>query len=242
MHFRRHAGRGGRWLAAGAGMAAAAYATYAGLTWYRYGRPDKQGWFRDAELDRFMPEYDVMERHLARIGAAAEIVWAAIPETELEESVFVRALIKCRELMLGGQATKIELPSGLIAQMKAIGWSVLSEIPGREIVFGAAAKPWESDPHFRSVTAAEFKDFREPGYVKIVWTLRVHPMGADRCLFSTETRAMPTDATSRAKFRRYWAVVLPGVKAIRRILVKSLKAEAERRAGGQNELAGVSHA
>lgn len=231
MLFGRHARHGVRWLAAGAGLAAGAYATYAGLTWCRYGRPGRRAWLPDAELDRFMPAYDVVERRLARIGAPAQTVWAVIPEIKLGESVFVRALLKCRELMLGGQATKIELPAGLVAQMKAIGWNVLSETSGREIVFGAVAKPWESDPHFRAVPPAEFADFREPGYVKIVWTLRVHRICADQCIFSTETRAMPTDSTSRAKFRRYWAVVLPGVKAIRRILVKTLKAEAERRAG-----------
>ena len=40
---------------------------------------------------------------------------------------------------------------------------------------------------------------------------------------------MATDIDARAKFRRYWAVVSPGVALIRRAMLVSLKQEAERR-------------
>lgn len=51
-------------LAAGLGLAAATYAGYVNLAWYRYGdsprpRPEEQ----DALVDSFMPEYEVVERH-----------------------------------------------------------------------------------------------------------------------------------------------------------------------------------
>ena len=242
MLSRRRPGADARWLMASAGLAVGLYATYAGLTWYRYGRAEKPTGIPDAELDRFMPAYDVVERHQARIKAPPETVWAAIPEMRIQESLFLRALIRIRELMLGGKSPKKELPSELIAQMKVIGWSALSEVPGREIIFGAAAKPWDADPQFRTVSASEFADFRQPGYVKIVWTLRVDPICPDQSVFSTETRAMPTDFVSRAKFRRYWAVVLPGIKVIRRILARSLKIEAERRAARPGEGAVMTHA
>lgn len=68
-----------RWLAAGVGLAAGAYATYVGVAWYRYGRmsrsarPDEQ----DELLDRFMPVYDVAGRHHIRVAAPATITLAA---------------------------------------------------------------------------------------------------------------------------------------------------------------------
>ena len=41
---------------------------------------------------------------------------------------------------------------------------------------------------------------------------------------------MTTDAASRAKFRRYWAVFSPGIWMIRWLSLGPLKREAERRA------------
>ena len=45
-----------------------------------------------------------------------------------------------------------------------------------------------------------------------------------------QTRVATTDPTSRAKFRRYWACLSPGIILIRWISLGPLKAEAERRA------------
>ena len=57
-------------LAAGAGVAAAAYAAYASVTWYRYGHvPRAEADERDELLDRFMPDYEVVERHSIRVAA-----------------------------------------------------------------------------------------------------------------------------------------------------------------------------
>jgi len=76
----------------------------------------------------------------------------------------------------------------------------------------------------------EFEAFREPGYVKIAWTLRADPIDATKSVFRTETRVATTDPTSRSNFRRYWALVSPGIKLIRWISLGPLKAQAERRA------------
>lgn len=116
--------------------------------------------------------------------------------------------------------------------MKAIGWVVLAEIPGREIVFGAVTQPWLPSPLFQSVSPEEFADFKEPGYVKIAWTFRTDPLSPSECIAHTETRATTTDAIARARFRRYWSLVLPGIVLIRRILLRAVRKEAERRARG----------
>ena len=99
----------------------------------------------------------------------------------------------------------------LAEQMQAIGWRVLAEVPGREIVFGAVTKPWEADPEFRGIPASDFLAFHEPGYVKIAWTLRADAISGDESMFRTETRVRTTDAAARSKFRRYWAFASPGV-------------------------------
>ena len=61
------------------------------------------------------------------------------------------------------------------------------------------------------------------------WTLRAEPVGAGQSLVATETRAVATDPVARARFRRYWAFVSPGVILIRRAMLRHIKTEAERR-------------
>ena len=117
----------------------------------------------------------------------------------------------------------------LLEEMKELGWGVLAELPGREIVMGAITKPWEPNPVFRALPPDEFQEFQEPGYVKIVWTLRAKSVRNGQSIFRTETRAVATDVEARRKFRRYWAFLSPGIIAIRRVMLPAVKAEAERR-------------
>lgn len=112
--------------------------------------------------------------------------------------------------------------------MQHIGWGILAEEPDREIVLGAVTRPWEANPVFRSVPGGEFAAFDEPGYVKIAFTLRADAVGNTASVFRTETRAVATDARARTLFRRYWALVSPGVALIRVAMLKPVKAAAER--------------
>jgi hypothetical protein len=109
---------------------------------------------------------------------------------------------------------------------------VLAEIPGRELIVGAVTRPWEANVTFRAVPPDEFATFREPDYVKIVWTLRADPIDATHSIFRTETRVMTTDSTARAKFRWYWACLSPGIILIRWTALRSLRRRAERGGDG----------
>jgi hypothetical protein len=217
------------WTAGALGLAAAAYSALVGATWYRYGRARAaEGDAADPLLDRFMPEYDVAERHHVRVAAPPEITLSAAAEADLQRSAIVRGIFKTREMVLGatpGQATR---PRGLLAETQSLGWRVLAERPGREIVVGAVTRPWMADVAFRGLEPDAFRAFEEPGYVKIAWTLRADPAGSGS-IFRTETRVATTDSAARARFRWYWARFSPGIVLIRRILLADLKAAAERR-------------
>jgi hypothetical protein len=71
--------------------------------------------------------------------------------------------------------------------------------------------------------------FREPGYVKIAWSLRADAIDDGHSTFHTETRVSTTDRQARDHFRRYWSFVAPGVQLIRIAMLRPLKCEAERR-------------
>lgn len=218
-----------RLTAAVAGMAAGAYGAYAATTWFRYGRPAMPaGNERDALLDRFMPVYDVVDRHAVRVEASAAATLEAARRANLFDAPVVRAIFKGRELLLGAAADERTRPPGLLAEMQSLGWRVLAEAPGREVVVGAVTKPWEADVTFRGVPPDQFASFAEPGYVKIAWTLRADPDASGGSIFRTETRAVATDAFARAKFRRYWALLSPGIILIRRASLAVVRDDAER--------------
>ena len=223
--------RTGQIVGAAAAVAAASYGALIAWAWTRHGQASR-GTPEDADalLDRFMPLYDVAERHRVRVRAPADVTLAAAADMNLQQSGLVRAIFRTRELGMGSSTIRPAAPQGLLAQVKAFGWGVLAETPGREIVMGAVTQPWKADVVFRAVPPSEFASFAEPGYVKIAWTLRADPLGPSESIFRTQTRVVATDAIARARFRRYWAFVSPGIRLIRRLVLSPLKSEAEHRA------------
>jgi hypothetical protein len=221
-----------RGLAFGAGLATLGYAGLVAWNRARYGKVDHvAGPDTDELLDRFIPSPEVLEHHQIAIAAPAEVALAAAKEMRMMDSPLVRAVIKARELAMGGTPDRRPRPPGLLAQVQSIGWTILAERPGREVVVGAATMPWHANPVFRSVSPGDFEAFREPGYVKIAWSLRADPIDASHCTFHTETRVSTTEPRARERFKRYWSFVAPGVELIRIAMLQPLKREAERRAG-----------
>jgi hypothetical protein len=220
-----------RWSAAGIGLLAGAYGACVALAWARYGRPASPSPDeRDELLDAFMPACDVAERHHIAVAAPAPTTLAAAAEMDLRGSPLARLVFRGRELILGAAPDKGPRPRGLLAETQALGWGVLAESPGREIVMGAATRPWEPNPTFRTLLPDEFAPFREPGYVKIAWSLRADPLEHGHSIFRTETRAVATDSRAASRFRRYWAFLSPGIILIRLAMLPALKRDAERRA------------
>ena len=220
-----------RMVAAGLGVAAATYAGSAAFTWYRYGTPTPGAPDEaDPLLDRFMATYEAVERHNVRVRAPAEITLTAAYEQNLLGSPLIRAIFRARELALGSTPDERARPRALLPQMLSLGWGILAEVPGHEIIMGAVTRPWEPNPRFRALAPEHFAAFDEPDYVKIVWSLRADAIGAHESIFRTETRAVATDDLARLTFRRYWALVSPGITLIRRVSLGPLKADAERRA------------
>jgi len=207
------------------------YGAVVATTWYRYGSVEIQKGPLESDplLDRFMPDYEVVERHHIRVRAPASITLAAAKESDLNDSAVVRAIFRAREIVLRVEPDTRRHPRGIVAQTRAIGWGVLADVPDREIVMGAVTQPWIGNVKFRSVPSGDFAAFTEPDYAKIVWTLRADSISTAESEFITETRVTTTDAVAREKFRRYWACVSPGIVLIRKMSLQIVKREAERR-------------
>jgi len=226
-----HIGTAVRWTTGAFGVAAAAYAAYVSTVWIGYGHappPDPDA--ADPLLDRFMPRYEIAERHHIQVAAPAEITFAAAREMDLNQSWIARAIFRAREVVLGADADITTRPRGIVALTTSIGWGVLAEVPGQELVMGAVTQPWKANVIFRPLPPDEFARFSDPDYVKIVWTLRADPIDSAHSMFRTETRAVATDGESRRKFRRYWSFLSPGIILIRLTALGPLRADAEDRA------------
>src|SRR5450631_4616545 len=107
---------GVHWLAASIGLAAASYGVYVAVTWYRYGHPAQATHAGDTDLllDRFIPAYEVVERHHVRVAAPAEATLSAACNMNLQQSPVVRAIFKGRQLILGGEPEGKSAPLGLV--------------------------------------------------------------------------------------------------------------------------------
>ena len=215
-------------LAVFIGLSALLYASYETLAWYRFGhvRPQPGA---DVIVDRFMPAYEVREVHKVFVKAPAATTMEAARSISLDESPLIRAIFKGRQVLLRSKAVEAAQPRVFIRMAQSIGWRVLAQVPGREMVFGAVTQPWKANVVFHGVPPAKFAAFDEPGYVKIVWTMRADPIDESTSVFSTETRAVSTDASASAKFRRYWASYSAGIVLIRLAVLPMVKANAEHR-------------
>ena len=212
------------------GIALTLYTSYVAVQWIRYGRSSRRNRTegKDDLLDRFMPNWDVAEIHNIFLECEPADGYRLACNLDPMQLPLVRFIFRTRRLMLRGSEQTPVQTGGLVPYTKSIGWAALAEIPEREILMGSVTKPWEANVKFHSLRAEEFIAFREPDYVKIVWTLRVDatPSGT---LFLTQTRAVATDTGARRKFRMYWAVFSPGIVLIRRFLLFQVRREAKSR-------------
>ena len=196
-------------------------------TWRRYGHIDET-LPDDLPLDRFIMHPEVREQHDIRVRAPADVTYRAALALNIHDSSIIRSIFRGRELLLGSAhraAPPLETP--FLEQMIALGWSVLAEEPGREIVLGAITRPWEPNPRFEPIPAADFSTFSHPRSVKIAWSVSALEAAHGESIFRTETRVVTTDAEARRRFRRYWALVVPGVRMIRRETLRLVKTAAE---------------
>jgi len=178
-------------------------------------------------LDRYLPEFDVRERHSRVLHADVEAVHAALGQADLTGIPVVRALLALRALpgrlraRLGGPATPVPPPFTL-ADMPRAGWTALAEGP-EEVAFGTLTRPWRLGNEAPLVVDREsFAAFSTPGYAKIAFSIRADPEGPHRTRVTTETRVATTDPRSKRRVTAYWVVVGPVSALIRRLILRAL--------------------
>ncbi len=211
---------------AAAALAAAGWLAYAMLGRNAFGRTRSDD--SPSVLDAFVPRYDVSSNQETIVDAAPSAVFAAMRRFSFFQSPLISGLMHARAAILGAKNGQELALEGFVNEMKAFGWAVLDEVPGRRIVLGCATRPWEADVTFRPLDAASWQSFDEPNYVKIAVSIEALPHGTGT-LLRTLTRAAATDEAARRRFRRYWAVFSPGIWLVRWEGLRLVRKHAEER-------------
>ncbi|HEY6775004.1 MAG TPA: hypothetical protein VI122_00660 [Thermoleophilaceae bacterium] len=179
-------------------------------------------------LDRFLPHYDIHERHSIPIDAApATVLDEARHMTSRDVPVMVAlmAIRRLPELLLRRRApTPYTRP--VLEQFERAGFVRLAT-EDHELVFGVVGRFWRPSGDVRRISTEGFADFAEPGWAKAAVNFRAAREGG-RTILSTETRILATDAASRRRFRCYWRLIYPGSAVIRVAWLRAIKRRAER--------------
>jgi hypothetical protein len=130
-----------------------------------------------------------------------------------------------------------------LKNMVGLGWILLGETPGSQMVLGQVSRPWKAvaTSNGAPLTPQQFVNFDRPGFAKIATSLRVDPYGNGACILTMETRVASTDDGSRRRFRRYWLLAGPFSALIRRMALRLIAADLRSPAPkrGSSKLIGV---
>jgi hypothetical protein len=187
-------------------------------------------------IDRFLPTYSTVERHVITVRAPVEIVYRAIRSADLAGAVPVRLLLALRALppaLRQGRAGLSRLHRQArepitLAAFERQGFAVLDEDPPREILLGLVGAFWTLNGGLRTTNSIHFRGPQEPGTARAAWNFLVDQQPSGKVTLSTETRVQPADAVSARRFRRYWWLVRPWSGLTRRYMLRAIRCEAER--------------
>jgi hypothetical protein len=180
-----------------------------------------------AALDRLIPHPHLLEIDRIDLAAPPAKVWALVRHGDLAQSRFTRALFAIRTLAGGSRTNDRTTASIRIDDLKSSparpGFQVLVDDPPCEVAVAAIGKVWRLDIPFVHVPGAgEFAVFRDPDFIKVAWAIRVSPRGEHDTHVELEVRVEATDDGAWRKFKRYFRVIGPFSRAIRRSLLRAL--------------------
>ena len=175
-------------------------------------------------LSKYMPAYSLREVDHVAAGDAPDRVWPLARGFDAARIPFVRALFELRIVpgRIAALARKKAQPSVSSVGVESIeraqgpGFQVLGEEAGREVVVGAIGRFWKPNIEWKAVTPEAFRDFAEPGWGKVAWSVRVDPRGPGGSFVIFDVRVGATDAASFERFRPYWTLIGRFSRAIRR--------------------------
>jgi hypothetical protein len=178
-------------------------------------------------LDRLVPGPHLLEIDRIDVAVPAACVWERVRHGELAHSLPIRALFAMRGLASGQRANLWASSTFRIEDLKSTverpGFQILVDDPPYEMAVAAIGKVWRLDiPFTHLANADEYAAFAESGFIKVAWAVRISPRGERRSHIELELRVVATDVRSWRRFRRYFRLIGPFSRFIRRSFLRSL--------------------
>jgi hypothetical protein len=180
-------------------------------------------------LDTLIPHPRLCEIDRVDLAPPPAVVWQRLRHGALPQSMATRALFALRAA-IGGWRAAARPPDaitldGMTSSPARPGFQVLAEIPGSEVAVGAVGQFWRLNIPFVHVDGATaFDAFALPDTAKVAWAIRVSPRGGGSHV-ELEVRVDATDERAWRRFRRYFLVIGPASRFIRRGMLRSLARE-----------------
>ena len=172
-------------------------------------------------IDEWMPTFDARAAYSTDVNAPVDVVYRAVLETDLAQSVVSRLLMTIRSL--GRQKAESfrfrDLP-------KRGAFFALADDPPREVACGVVGRFWKVTGSRMEADAESFRGPPPLGTAKAVMTFRVDPIPTGSRL-TTETRVLCADGASRLRFRLYWTLIGPFSGIIRREALRLIRKQTQ---------------
>lgn len=151
------------------------------------------------EIDTFLPDFTVREYHEIIIDAPAADVYETLQSVDFSENAIIRRLFTLRGITI----KKLS-----IEKMRRMT-PVLKEEKNSEIIMGKTKRVLG-------------------GHLRLIWNFKVRGSNS-LSLLSTETRVKATGAAVWLLFRIYWMFISIFSKWIRRLMLKMVKTQCEKK-------------
>lgn len=191
-----------------------------------------------ALIDRYLPNYDVRERHHLRVHASPEVTYAAVQTADLARSRVVALLLAMRTIpttiaqgMSGARSPnrKAHTPVTLAGLAKR-SFRILEDSAPDELVIGLEGQFWRASGGVCTPDPDTFlRSMPSEGTARAVWNFRVLATTPDYREVWTVTRVLCASPEVRRRFLPYWWLIRPGSRAIRRAMLRAIRDHAEHR-------------
>ena len=173
-------------------------------------------------LDDYLPEYEVVERHRAVIDLPQAELWEAFQRTDFSRSFWIRTLFRLR-----GLAVKQAMPVPMtFATMQHWQFEPLDEVEPDYMVIGLVGKFWTPTGHLQQIDRESFLGSNWEGFAKCAFSFEFEPVEDGSTAVATETRVHTADERSRRAFLRYWRLIGPFSRWIRRLMLQQIERQA----------------
>jgi hypothetical protein len=171
-------------------------------------------------------------RQVDRVAVAAppDEAWTAIEAFDAATIPYARWLFNLRLMpaRLGARLRGRPVPPPARLGIREVaapgtGFFYLGEPSRREVCVGSIGKFWQSTIEFPPDADQRFRDFAEPGFGKLAWSLRVDPRRGGGSWITFELRVGATDDAAWKRFGRYWLLIGQFSHVIRRGLLRAFE-------------------